>query len=196
MSTDTWNSQQAHEYCILFQKQTCFFFWYSLCQCSVLAVLLHKLDDAEWNRKFAAAGRQALLCLTLWLRSIGLLSALWSLCTTAEWRESIKTSQVHQTPSNPYPRWFHTHGSALLEHDYKMHRVPASKILSDLDFRAGEDHHTAHVRESVTAKSLKSLNLPSTFQSGVRMPSMSILLLWYHHNPIIKLLMDVSLSAE
>lgn len=148
------HSKQRKTGCYSKSKHVFFFLWYSFCQCSVLAVLLHKLDDAEWNRKFAAAGRQALLCLTLWLRSIGLLSALWSPCTTAEWRESIKTSQVHQTPSNPCPRWFHTHGRALLEHDYKMHWVPACKILSDLDFKAGENHHTAHVPESVAAESL------------------------------------------
>lgn len=45
--------------------------------------------------------------LTLWLRSIGFHSDLCSLCITAAWRKSIKTSELHNTASSPSPHRFH-----------------------------------------------------------------------------------------
>lgn len=86
---------------------------------------------------------------TLWLRSIGFHSALCSLCTTAVKRESIKTSQVHYTTSNPYPYWFHTHGSAMPKHDYALQFGASMTILSDLDVRTGEKHVKSYIYESL-----------------------------------------------
>lgn len=79
---------------VLFQQQTCFqiiSLWIT-----PLAVCSNKLHVAEW--RLAAERRQAL---RIWLRSIGFHSSQCSLCFTAMWQESIKTSQVHYSAFSP-----------------------------------------------------------------------------------------------
>lgn len=67
-----------------------------------------------------------------WLRSIGFHTAVFWLCTTAVRRESIKTSQVHFTASNPCPYWFHTHGSAIPKNDYALQFSASMTIIFKL----------------------------------------------------------------
>lgn len=115
------------------------------------------------------------LSLTLWLRSIGFHSALCSLCTAVVQRESIKTSQVQYTASSPRSHWFHTHGSAMSECDYKMQSYIYLNLL--------------------LSKVLQAPIYP-VFLPHAYIVTQSILLFWDHHNPIMKLFMGVGLCPE
>lgn len=99
------------------------------CECSVLAVLLHELHNA-------AVRRQALPHSLIEINRFPQCSVLTV--------HHCSILRIHQKQPGalqnlqPHSHWFHTHGSAMPENDYKMQVAPAWQILSHLDFRTGE----------------------------------------------------------